>query len=260
MGGFTTVRDLLRRAVADSPSVTKTIAEGRRAALKGESTNSLFGGAARWVANKVKGKDKVDDWLYERLHRPLKNLDEKGGKLLADKLHAPKLFHQVDVLPTSSKIEGNRALIEHGTHSATAPIGKASKVITPIAASLYVADKLNKDTSDKMTEAQPPSEDKNQLLKEASAGLRRAYRRKEAEKLAFSLVEKGKIKPFESFEQFQDKVAEIESKDLAVVKEALAMDAQLADFGKVAEDQRPSGGAVGTDAATSNFFHTLADS
>ena len=106
-----------------------------------------------------------------------------------------------------------------------------------------------------MDSGQSP-EDKDALLKEASLGLRRAHRRIEAEKLAFSLVEKGKISAFASYDGFQEKVAEILSKDLEVVKEALAMDVTSADFGKVAED----GGAVaGADAATAAFYHTLAD-
>jgi len=105
-------------------------------------------------------------------------------------------------------------------------------------------------------EQDPSREDKDALLKEASLGLRRAHRRIEAEKLAFSLVEKGKIPPFSSYDGFQEKVAEILSKDLAVVKEALAMDVAIADFGKVAED----GGVMsGADAATATFFHTLAE-
>ena len=98
-------------------------------------------------------------------------------------------------------------------------------------------------------------EDKDALLKEASAGLRKAHRRIEAEKLAFALVEKGKVPPFPSYEGFQEKVADILSKDIAVVKEAIALDASIADFGKVAEERAVAGG----DPATAAFFHSLAE-
>jgi hypothetical protein len=101
-----------------------------------------------------------------------------------------------------------------------------------------------------------PTESKDDLLKEASLHLRRAHRRVEAEKLAFALVERGKIPPFASFDDFQEKVAEVAAKDLAVVKEALSMDAPIADFGKVAEDGAASSGG---DGATAAFFHSLAD-
>lgn len=104
--------------------------------------------------------------------------------------------------------------------------------------------------------AEPSAEDKDSLLKEASQGLRRAHRRVEAEKVAFALVEKGKIPAFECWRDFQSKVAEVLGKDLAVVREALDLDAQLPDFGKVAEER---GGSGGEDAATAAFFHSLAE-
>lgn len=99
-------------------------------------------------------------------------------------------------------------------------------------------------------------DDKNDLLKEAADALDRAQRREDATKLAFSLVEKGKIPPFESYEAFQVKVASLLDKDLRVVEEAISLDADLPNFGKVAN---AGGTVVGGDAATSAFFHTLAD-
>ena len=99
-------------------------------------------------------------------------------------------------------------------------------------------------------------DDKDALLKEASLHLRRAHRRVEAEKLAFAFVEKGKIPAFSSYDDFQEKVAEVAGKDLAVVKEALAMDSHMPEFGKVAEEREMGEGA---DFATAAFFHSLAD-
>ena len=251
MGKFSTVRDLLSKLVADAPEVSKTVSAGRKALLKEEGTNSLFGGAANWLAQKIKGEEPVKDWLYHNVQRPLKNVDEKSGKALAETFHAPNLFRHVDVLPTGCKIDGNKALIEHVTHSATAPVGKAARMATPILA-IMGADKLmngEEKTAEKV-------EDKNDLLKEASAALTQAHRRVEAEKIAFALVEKGKSQPFSSYDSFQEKVAELLEKDLSVVKEALSMDGSLADFGKVAEDKST---VAGGDQATSQFFHALAD-
>jgi hypothetical protein len=99
-------------------------------------------------------------------------------------------------------------------------------------------------------------DDKDNLLKEAADALDRAQRREDATKLAFSLVEKGKIPPFDSYEAFQVKVASLLDKDLRVVEEAISLDADLPNFGKVAN---AGGTVVGGDAATSAFFHTLAD-
>ena len=95
--------------------------------------------------------------------------------------------------------------------------------------------------------------DKDSLLKEAATALDAAQRRDEAVKLAFSMVERGKVSPFESFAEFQEKVASLMEKDLRVVEEALDMDVDMPDFGKVAS----SGGQP--QDATAAFFHRLAE-
>jgi hypothetical protein len=92
-----------------------------------------------------------------------------------------------------------------------------------------------------------------ELLKEAASALDLAQRRTDAEKLAFSMVERGKITSFQTHGEFQEKVAELMQKDLRVVEEALDMDASMADFGKVAAEGGQS------DDAHSAFFHTLAE-
>jgi hypothetical protein len=97
-------------------------------------------------------------------------------------------------------------------------------------------------------------ENKNDLLKEAAVALEQSQRRTEATKLAFDMVERGKIPPFGSYRSFEEKVASLMHKDLRVVEEALQMDSSLADFGKVASEGR----AHGSDP-TSNFFHALAE-
>jgi hypothetical protein len=98
------------------------------------------------------------------------------------------------------------------------------------------------------------AEDKDELLKEAAGALEQSQRRQEATKLAFDMVERGKIPPFGDYASFETKVASIMGKDLRVVEEALEMDNSLADFGKVASEGRPTG----NDPA-SNFFHALAE-
>jgi hypothetical protein len=93
-----------------------------------------------------------------------------------------------------------------------------------------------------------------ELLKEAANALEAAQRRNEAVKLAFDMVERGKIPPFERYTEFEEKVASLMAKDLRVVEEALEMDASLADFGKIA-----STGPIPTDDATAAFYHRLAE-
>jgi hypothetical protein len=249
-----TVRDLARRVVRDSPGTSKLVSDGRKAAVKGEGAGSLFLWPAIGAAKKIKGKTKVERALYEKYHRPLKNVDEKLGRLLEKELGTKKLFRQVDVLPTRRTMgKGkHRTLAEVETHSATAPISKAVKAITPLAATLYVADKLNKTGGDNMADNEF-IENKDVLLKEAADALDSAQRQDEAVKLAFSMIERGKIAPFANYAEYQEKVASLMGKDLRVVEEALSMDIDMPNFGKVA-----SSGGQPTDAASA-FYHRLAE-
>lgn len=89
------------------------------------------------------------------------------------------------------------------------------------------------------------------LLKEAAHALELTHKRAGAVKLAFDMVEHGKIPSFETHSEFEEKVASIMEKDLRVVEEALCMDATMADFGKIA-----SSGQQPADAAAT-FYHML---
>lgn len=99
-------------------------------------------------------------------------------------------------------------------------------------------------------------DEKDDLLKEAADALDKAQRREDATKLAFSMVEKGKIPPFETYEAFQEKVASLLDEDMRVVEKALELNIDLPDFGKVAS---AAGNVAGGDAATAAFFHKLAE-
>lgn len=246
---ISTARDLIRKATRDAPGTSKVVRAGRRAALEDEGTHSIFAWPFMAAARKLKGKDRVNRALYEKYQRPMKNVDEKLGRLLERELGTKKMFRQVDVLPTRRRIgKGKHPVkIEHETTSATAPITKLTRGVTPLAASLYVAEKLDKTGSDPMAQ-----QGQEELLKEAAAALETAHRREEAAKLAFAMVEKGKVAPFDTYADFEEKIASLMGKNLEVVREALDLDVDLPDFGKVA-----STGSVPEDA-TAAFFHRLA--
>jgi len=103
------------------------------------------------------------------------------------------------------------------------------------------------------TSKDTPIENKDSLLKEAADALELAKLRTDAEKLAFSMVERGKVPPFESFVEFEEKVAGLMQKDLRVVAEALELDVTLPEFGKIASESD-----VPADAHAA-FFHRLAE-
>ena len=95
-------------------------------------------------------------------------------------------------------------------------------------------------------------EDKDVLLKEAADALEVAQRREDAVKLAFSMVEKGKVPPFMSYDDFQEKVATLLDKDLRVVEQALEFDVDVPALGKVASTGGPQD-------PTEAFFHRLSE-
>lgn len=248
----TTARELLRRLTRDVPGTPKVVRHGRRAKMTGEGTGSIFLWPIQAIARKAKGKAKVDRALYEKLHRPLLNIDQKAGRQLEKEFGTKRLFRQVDVLPTGRKIKGQRALIEHERHSATAPLSKTVKAVTPLAAILYASNLMSKQSEDKTAEAQEVT-GKEALLKQAADALEHAHIRQEAEKLAFEMVEQGRISPFQNFDQFQQKVASLMDKGIEIVREALDIESPAADFGKLAEAKGPSGSSP--EAA---FYHRLA--
>jgi len=96
-------------------------------------------------------------------------------------------------------------------------------------------------------------DNKDVLLKEAADALDSAQLEKKAIKLAYDMIERGKIAPFANYAEYQEKVASLMDKDLRVVEEALSMDVDMPDFGKVAS----SGGQP--QNAEQAFFHRLAE-
>ena len=155
----------LRRLLADSPGTSALVREGREAAFKGQGTNSLAAGIPLWLAKKVKGQvaasragggvagraaraareEGFEGKVYQRYHRPLKNLDEKAGRFLATHGVGKNLFRHVDELPVSRSIDGHKAVIKHETHSLTSPISKAVTTATPFLAAAKIGDLLGKD-------------------------------------------------------------------------------------------------------------------
>jgi len=251
MPSMASVRKALKRLVEDVPGTSRQVAKSRRLAMEGEGSGSIFMWPAQAIAKKLKGKKGVDKALYEHLHRPLTNIDERAGKALSREFGAKKLFRQVDVMPSGRKIGGHNALIEHERHSATAPISKSVKVLAPLGAVLYASNLMDKKHKDEEKTAGETG--KEVMLTKAAAALEWAGRYQTAEKLAFEMVERGDVPPFQTYGQFHEKVANLMERDLDVIREALDIGSPAADFGKVAE-------AKGLSQTTpeASFYHTLA--
>lgn len=239
--------------------------EGREAAFKGQGTNSLAAGIPLWLAKQVSGqraasragggaagrmaraarKEGFEGKVYQRFHRPLKNLDEKAGRFLATHGVGKKLFQHVDELPVSRSIEGHKALIKHETHSLTSPISKAVTTATPFLAAAKIGDILGKDHMKNTNQ---------ELMKEAADKLEAYEQRDLAIKLAFQLVEEKKTAPYSSFEEFEIKVAAIIEKGPQRVADALEMQPIEQELGELSTEKTAGAGGHSPENA---FFHTL---
>lgn len=246
------LQSIARRVFGDVKEVPKIVQKGREALHKGEGTHSF----ALWpfitALKKLKGEGKINDFVYNKYLRRVRNADERLGRVLAQHGPSQKLFSTKEVVPTGKKIKGLPAHVEHESYAASAPVSKAMKFVTPFAAGMYLTEKLGAQRSG-VTMA---NDEAKTLMTKAADAIERHRRREEAVKLAFAMVERGKCAPFESYDDFQEKVAALEEKNIDVVREALDMDADLTDFGKVASEQKAPTGSSGAEM---NFFHRLSE-
>lgn len=236
----------------DIKEIPSIVQEGRRALHTGEGTHSFVLWPLLTAIKKLKGQNKIDKLLYEKYHRSLINADERLGRILAQHGPSQKLFAVKETLPTKYKLKGLPASVEHETFSASAPVKKLMNVVTPMAAGMYITDKLGAKTGATMAK-----DNAKDLMKKAADTIESHRRRDEAVKLAMHMVERGKCEPFKSFSDFEEKVAMLESKNLEAVREALDMDGDLADFGKVASPDTTV--PLGSNKAEIDFFHRLSE-
>jgi len=243
---------LANRVFGNVKEIPSIVQEGRRALHTGEGTHSFVLWPLMTAIKKLRGQNKIDKLLYEKYHRSLINADERLGRILAQHGPSQKLFAIKETVPTKYKLRGLPASVEHETFSASAPVKKLTKVVTPMAAGLYITDKLGARTGATM------ANDKSKaLMKQAAETIESHRRRDEAVKLAMNMVERGKCEPFKSYSDLEEKIAMLESKNMDAVREALDMDGDLADFGKVASQDNVV--PPGSNKAELDFFHRLSE-
>ena len=236
----------------DSPLVPKVVQEGRKVLGKEEGAHSFTMWPILAALRKLKGKDKVNGAIYDKWLKKVNNLDDRTGKLLAQHTGAKRIFAAKEVVPTTKKVKGLKAHAEYEGYKASAPVSKAMKIVTPMAAGMYLSDKLGGTHN----QGKETGQNSKELMKQAADRIEHLQRRQEATKLAFAMVEKGRCEPFGTYAEFEEKVASLLDKDLKVVQEAIELDSGLTDFGKIAsEGNAPV--TVGLDGATDRFFAKL---
>lgn len=248
-----TISTLAKRVFGDVKEVPQIVQEGRRALHKGEGTHSMTLWPLMAALKKLKGKNKIDSALYDQYHRKLINANERLGRVLAQHGPSERMFSKTEIVPTKRKIKGLPSHVEHKTYSATAPLEKAVGVVSPLAAGMYVSEKVGAHVR-----GEPMSnDDAKTLMKNAASAIAEFSRRDQAIKLAMSMVERGKCEPFKSVSELEEKVASLMEKNLDAVREALDMDGELTDFGKVASPQTEV--PAGSNRAEMTFFHRLSE-
>ena len=245
-----------KKLFGDSKHVPHIVHEGRKALHAGEGTHSFFLWPLMAAIKRLKGKQVIDSTLYQKYHRRLIAADDKMGRILAQHGPSEKLFSSREIVPTTKKIRGLPAHVAHEGFSASAPIKKMMGVATPLMAGTYASEKLNPETH-KKTGALMASDKAKALMKEAADTIERHRRREEAIKIAMEMVERGKCEPFKTHEDLMSKVASLEEKNLDAVREALDMDSDLSDFGKIASPTSPE--VRGANKAEADFFHRLSE-
>lgn len=240
---------IARKVFGDVKEVPKIVHEGRKALYSGEGVHSFALWPLMTALKKLKGKGRIEGVVYDKYLRKLKNADERLGKTLAQHGPSESLFAVKETVPTKLKLRGLPASVEHETYSALAPVTKSMSFAAPMMAGLYMSDKLSGGEEKKAM-------DSRQLMKQAADALEKHRRRDDVIKLAMLMVERGKCEPFSTMADLEEKIASLEVKNLEAVKEALDMDANLSDLGKVAsENVTPNG----TSKAESNFWHRLSE-
>lgn len=207
-------------------SLPKAVRKGLRKAMSEEKPFLLA--PVNWLASKVVGKGKVDDLYWKGIQKPILDVDVALGQKaqkLTDKLtgKSGKLFKEQKLLETGKRVGSQTGKREFDIPSVLAPASKAGKIVIPTLGAIKLEEMVRgKNMSDKKIT-------KSDLQKTAAMLSHLNEKRAELEKkakateLLYKQAEMGQIKFPETYADYREKVAELLSKDLNVVEEAIKM-------------------------------------
>lgn len=237
------------KSLADDPAHLKTSIIGRLAQLSRKKQYAKKPDSPFFLGFLMPKK------LKTKYNRFVRNVDENlGAKLYNPTKGKKSIFRKTEHV----KIPGLNATVEHAYPSIMAPVGKTMAIATPIMGALYLSEKLNKESGEnstdlgynKLEKSSSVMEDKmvdkdkilvsREELEKTAAALKKvkqisedkinlektAAHKERAEKIAFTLVERGAIPTFKSYSEFQEKVASLLEENLDVVEKALEFNTQ----------------------------------
>lgn len=217
-------------------SLSKTIQNGVRKAVASEKP--FFLAPINYLASKATSAKKVDDFYWKYLQKPIIEADMYlGGKARSGLKFITKgegnLFRDKKILPTLTANGRETGGREYLLDSILAPATKASAFVLPVLGTMKLEEML-KGTDDSQTQDLYNGENMDvineQDLQKTAAMLehlneeRTSFEKKaKATELLYKQAEMGQIKFPQTHAEYQEKVAELLSKDLNVVEEAIKM-------------------------------------
>ena len=211
-------------------SLSPAIRKGLQKAL--ENDRPFLLSPINWAASKIVGEKKVKDAYWKYVIKPVVNMDIRAGQQaqkVLDKVTGKKgsLFKENKILPTGRASREGTGQKEYKIPSVLAPVAKAGKFVLPLAGAMkldetYQKSKRKGDMSEKQitkADLQKTAEMLSYLQDQNVTFEKRA----KATELLYKQAELGQIKFPKTFAELQEKVAELLSKDLKVVEEAIKM-------------------------------------
>lgn len=210
-------------SVSKLPSLVQ---KGLREAMKSEKPLLLF--PFNWAAKKIVGPKRVDDFYWKAIQKPILDVDTGLGRLGQKALGKnSKFFKDKKILPTKKSKGEYTGSEEVEIPSIMAPASKAGKVVLPLLGAVKIEEMANKmKEGNNMNQKVVTKSDLQKTaamlthLKDSNGQLKKEAK---ATELLYKQAEMGQISMPKTYAEFQEKVAELLSKDLNVVEEAIKM-------------------------------------
>jgi hypothetical protein len=202
------------------------VQEGIRKAMAGEKPLLLY--PVNKLMEKVVGKKAVDDFYWKALQKPVIQADValgSGAQKITDTItsKADKLFKTKKVLPAGGAKGSYTGGKEYEIPSILAPAEALGALVLPTLGAMKLEEMVRggKQMENKVTKAD--LQKTAHMLKDLNEKRAHFEKRAKATELLYKQAEMGSIRFPQTFDEYEEKVAELLSKDLNVVEEAIKL-------------------------------------
>ena len=231
------------------PNAKKAL-KGYRRQANDNGLDSITTMLPNWAAKKIFGEKKVNDLVWNKIHRPALSLDTTVGAGLQKIPFAKKLFTSEDTIPWN---KSGDLLKKVERASALAPISKARNIAAPIVLGVAMEKGLDKAINVARQREQMNKQAHEKALLEKAASVMSALHERNkghekiahATKLLYKKAEMGLDIVPSNYSQLQEKLGELLTQDLFVLEKALELSGGHIKLGELGPD---SDVYVGTNA------------